>query len=41
MSLFIIWNICDHLEKLGQGQIDLQNLQSAISQLPLEIQTYD
>ena len=27
------------LEKLGQGQIDLQKFQSAISQQPLKIQT--
>ena len=32
MSLHITRNILDDLEKLGQGQIDLEKIQSAISQ---------
>ena len=39
MSMCVMCHICDHLEKLSQGQIDCQNIQLAISQQPLKIQT--
>ena len=32
MSLHISFHIFDDLEKLGKGQIDLEKIQSAISQ---------
>ena len=39
MWLCIIWHNLDHLEKLGQGQIDLQNFPFAMSQQPLKVYT--
>ena len=41
MSLCISCYIYDALEKLGQGQVDLEKIQSVIFQLILKIQTYD
>ncbi len=38
-SMCTVCHILDDLQELGQGQIDLENFKSVISQQPLQIQT--